>query len=216
MLGKRSGHLPEQAVRVRPGDHSQDALHAALHVGPKLRRPPATTQPPADRAPSLCPSCPHRSAFFAARAVFGDDAALLQRHRLLHPRRYAPPLKAGDALLCMGAGFTLAAGVARTTGKQTLGFHGGLDLLPFGHARLMNAIKSDVDMVAVIMDNGVTAMTGFQESPSAKIVDGRSEHMANIEAAARALGAQARGDGRSGRLWRRPVGPSNALGIGVG
>lgn len=186
VLGKRTGHLPEQ--NEYDPDVIRAALHKALHVG-EPPAPAVSHEPPADRAPSLCPSCPHRSAFFAARSVFGDDA-LYFNDIGCYTLGAAPPLKAGDALLCMGAGFTLAAGVARTTGKQTLGFMGDSTFFHSGMPALMNAIKSDVDMVAVIMDNGVTAMTGFQESPSTKIVDGRSVHLANIEGVVRALGAK--------------------------
>ncbi|MCP3918893.1 MAG: FAD-dependent oxidoreductase [bacterium] len=186
VLGKRTGHLPEQ------GEYDPEVIRRAFHEALQVGEPPALTgdhQPPAERPPSLCPSCPHRSAFFAARTVFGDDA-LYFNDIGCYTLGTAPPLKAGDALLCMGAGFTLAAGVARMTGKQTLGFLGDSTFFHSGMPALLNVIKSDVDMVAVIMDNGITAMTGFQESPAAKIIDGRSEHLGNIEGTVRALGAK--------------------------
>jgi indolepyruvate ferredoxin oxidoreductase, alpha subunit len=186
VLGKRTGHLPEQ------GEYDPEVLRRGLHGALRVGEPPPVTQdlePPAERPPSLCPSCPHRSAFFAARSVFGDDA-LYFNDIGCYTLGAAPPLKAGDALLCMGAGFTLAAGVARTTGKQTLGFVGDSTFFHSGMPALLNAIKADVDMVAVIMDNGVTAMTGFQESPAMKVEGGESVRVADIESVVRALGAQ--------------------------
>jgi indolepyruvate ferredoxin oxidoreductase alpha subunit len=69
-------------------------------------------------APSLCPGCPHRAAFVAARSAF-DEGQLYFNDIGCYTLGYAPPLRMADALLCMGSGFTLASGVARVTGKRT-------------------------------------------------------------------------------------------------
>jgi len=186
VLGKRTGHLPEQ-YEYGP-EIIQQALHQAFQVG----HPPAVEvehEPPAPRQPSLCPSCPHRSAFFVARSVFGDSS-LYFNDIGCYTLGVAHPLNVGDALLCMGAGFTLAAGVARTTGERTLGFLGDSTFFHSGMPALVNAIKHDVNMVAVVMDNGVTAMTGFQESPAVEIEGSMSRRIVNIEGTVRALGAQ--------------------------
>jgi heterodisulfide reductase subunit A len=90
----------------------------------------------------------------------------------------------------MGAGFTLAAGVARTTGQRTMGFLGDSTFFHSGMPALLNAIKEDVNMVAVIMDNEVTAMTGFQESPGIEVEGGQVKRSVDIEAVVRALGAR--------------------------
>jgi indolepyruvate ferredoxin oxidoreductase alpha subunit len=186
ILGKRTGHLPIEG-EYRP-EIIRTMLHDVFGVGSPVSRPEELRLLP-QRAPTLCASCPHRSAFFAARSVFGDDA-LYFNDIGCYTLGVAPPLKAGDALLSMGSGFTLAAGVARTTGARTLGFLGDSTFFHSGMPALLNAIKEDVNMVAVIMDNEVTAMTGFQESPGIELGPDGPHRSVDIEAIVRALGAR--------------------------
>ncbi len=186
ILGSRTGHMPEE-FEYRP-EVIQAALHDVFGIGSPVE-PLRTRQLLPVRPPTLCVACPHRSAFFAARSVFGDEA-LYFNDIGCYTLGALPPLSAGDALLAMGAGFTLAAGVARTTGKQTLGFVGDSTFFHSGMPALLNAIKENVNMVAVVMDNQVTAMTGFQESPGIEIRGRDVQRSADIEAVVRGLGAR--------------------------
>ena len=179
ILGKRTGHLPA-AFEYEPEVIAR-GLRAAFELGPVGAAPvaPALGVPP--RPPSLCPGCGHRAAYFAARSAFSEEQ-LYFNDIGCYTLGYGPPLETVDALLCMGAGFTLAAGVARVTGQRTVGFVGDSTFFHAGMPALLNAIKENVGMVAVILDNQITAMTGFQESPVS-----RTE--VSIEAVVRALGA---------------------------
>ena len=195
ILGKRTGHLPEE-FEYEP-EVIRRGLHAGLGLGPPPAAAPEVPSVPlggtsgentiAPRPPVLCPGCPHRSTYFAARAAFGDDA-LYFNDIGCYTLGFGPPLDTADALVCMGAGFTLAAGVSRVTGQRTVGFMGDSTFFHSGMPPLLNAIKEDVSMVAAILDNEVTAMTGFQESPSAGA--GKSRHRVSIEGVVRALGAR--------------------------
>ena len=185
ILGKRTGHLPVEG-EYRP-ELIQTMLHDVFGIGSPAR-PQAELRVLPQRAPTLCAACPHRSSFFAARSVFGDEA-LYFNDIGCYTLGVAPPLSTGDALLAMGAGFTLAAGVARTTGERTVGFLGDSTFFHSGMPALLNVIKEDVNMVAVIMDNEVTAMTGFQESPGIEVEPEGVDRSVNIEAVVRALGA---------------------------
>lgn len=180
VLGKRTGHFPG------PFEYAPPIIERALReaLGLPVSEPPASQVSVPPRPPSLCPGCPHRAAFFAARAAFPEDQLFFSDIGC-YTLGFGPPLDTADAVLCMGAGFTLAAGVSRTTGKRTVGFMGDGTFFHSGMPALLNAIKEDVDMVAVILDNQVTAMTGFQESPT---TPGR--HSASIEGVVRALGAE--------------------------
>ncbi len=185
VLGKRTGHLPFEF------EYEPHMLRAVLHDLVGIGAPAeVVAEAPSlpNRPPTLCAACPHRPAFFAARSVFGDEA-LYFNDIGCYSLGVAPPLRAGDALLAMGAGFTLAAGVARTSGRQTLGFLGDSTFFHSGMPALLNAVKENVNMVAVIMDNEVTAMTGFQERPGAPVEDGQVQRTVDIEAVVRALGA---------------------------
>jgi indolepyruvate ferredoxin oxidoreductase alpha subunit len=176
VLGKRSGHFPEEF------EYEPHVIERGLFEALGIGRPPRARPAPlalAPRTPTLCPGCPHRAAFVAARSAFAEDQ-LFFNDIGCYTLGYAPPLRTADALLCMGAGFTLAAGVARVTGKRTVGYMGDSTFFHAGMPALLDAIKEKANVVAVVLDNEVTAMTGFQESP-----DG-----GKIEAVARALGAQ--------------------------
>ncbi len=185
ILGKRTGHAPEEFEYEPPV--IRNALRAALGLG----EPVATSAPAADvppRPPILCPGCPHRSTLFAARAAFDEDQ-LYFNDIGCYTLGGAPPLRASDALLCMGAGFTLASAVARVTGEKTVGMVGDSTFFHSGMPALLNAIKEGVDMVAVVLDNEVTAMTGFQESPTVHVETGGVRRTTSIENVVRALGA---------------------------
>jgi len=177
VLGKHSGHLPEEFEYG--SELVQRALHDVFGVGSLPRPKPALPVVPT-RAPTLCPGCPHRAAFVAARAAFDEDQIYMNDIGC-YTLGYAPPLSTADALLCMGAGFSLAAGVARVTGKRTVGFMGDSTFFHAGMPALLDSIKENADVVAVVLDNEVTAMTGFQESPTRE---------QRIEDVARALGAR--------------------------
>ena len=191
VLGKLSGHLPEE-FEYTP-DVIAGGLLAAFGLGGDsvsdsgtdtdtalltASRPPIEATP---RPPTLCPGCPHRAAYIAARVAFDDDQ-LYFNDIGCYSLGYGPPLNTADALLCMGAGFTLASGVAKVTGRRTVGFLGDSTFFHSGMPALLNAIKEHANMVAVILDNRVTAMTGFQESPAAA-----HDHSASIEAIVRSL-----------------------------
>jgi len=193
ILGKRSGHLP---VEFEYGPEIiQRGLASALGLpceppAPQRSDDRASADEPelANRPPVLCAGCPHRSTYFAARAAFGEDQ-LYFNDVGCYTLGYDAPLDSADALLCMGAGFTLATGVARLGGTRTVGFMGDSTFFHSGMPALLNAIKEDADMVAVILDNQVTAMTGFQESPGVDMTGGQPRRDVSIEEVVRALGA---------------------------
>ena len=184
ILGKRSGHLPEE-FEYEPHVIRQ-GLHRALGLGPAPRAPEAPMDV-APRPPILCAGCSHRASYFAASTVFGDEQ-LYFNDIGCYTLGFGPPLNTADALLCMGASVTLAAGVSRVTGQRTVGFIGDSTFFHSGMPPLLNAVKEGVEMVLVILDNSVTAMTGFQESPTVEVPNGVPERRVSIEGVVRALG----------------------------
>lgn len=184
--GKHSGDLPAM-YEYEP----EVLLRALAPLAPGAGTPPApaAAAPVAGRPPVLCAECPHRSSFFAARSALGAEP-LFFNDIGCYTLGCGQPLESGDALLSMGAGFTLAAGAARVSGRKTVGFMGDSTFFHSGMPALLNAIKEDVNMVAVILDNDVTAMTGFQESPLVEVAAGRITRRADIVEVIRALGAR--------------------------
>ncbi len=181
ILGKLSGHLP-MAFEYEPA-HVGAALRAACGLPEQPAKKVVSLNVEA-RPPSLCPGCPHRASFVAARAAF-DESQLYFNDIGCYTLGYAPPHNVADALVCMGAGFTLAAGVARVSGTRTVGFMGDSTFFHAGMPALLDALKENASVVAVILDNQVTAMTGFQESAAQEITS-----PASIEEVVRGLGAK--------------------------
>ena len=190
ILGKRTGHLPVE-FEYEP-EVIAEGLNKAFDFGFELAENRDKDRnrdiiPVPIRSPILCPACPHRSSYFAVHAVFGDRS-LYFNDIGCYTLGYGAPLQTADALLCMGAGFTLAAGVSRVSGERTVGFIGDSTFFHSGMPALLNVIKEDVNMVAVILDNEVTAMTGFQESPSAIVEDNKVKPRVSIANIVKALG----------------------------
>jgi len=188
ILGKRTGHLPT------PFEYTPQVIARGIRsvfgVGSEPKKTIAAPTVP-ERNPILCAGCGHRAAFYAARAAFGDDT-LFFNDIGCYTLGYDQPLDATDALLCMGAGLTLAAGVSRVTGKRTVGFIGDGTFLHSGIPALLDAVKERVSMVAVILDNEVTAMTGFQDSPGVHLEgpDNRPVREFSLEGVVRSLGVR--------------------------
>ena len=186
ILGKHSGHLPVE-FELEP-----DQIEKAICEAFDIQRSPDSAlpfEPVPPRPPTLCPGCPHRASQYVARTVFGPDA-LYFNDIGCYTLGYGPPLNTADALLCMGAGFSLAAGVSRVTNERTVGFMGDSTFFHSGMPALLNAIKEKVNMVAVILDNQVTAMTGFQESPGVSMADKQLNRTVSIPDLVQALGVE--------------------------
>ena len=112
-----------------------------------------------------------------------------ERHRLLHPRDYSALSMAGY-LLCMGSstgpsgGFPGPATTRSYPSSGTPPFHSGIP-------GLVNAVFNNHDLTLVILDNGITAMTGHQPNPAvdmAQLEARRLRPRLPIEAVVRAIG----------------------------
>jgi indolepyruvate ferredoxin oxidoreductase alpha subunit len=118
------------------------------------------------RRPTLCPGCPHRSAFYTIRktrpkAIFTSDIGC-----------YTLGLNLGgvDTCLVMGAAITMASGLyhahAQDDAQQPIvATMGDSTFYHSGTVGLLNAVYNDARFVLVILDNLTTAMTGMQPTP---------------------------------------------------
>ncbi|AEH24395.1 indolepyruvate ferredoxin oxidoreductase subunit alpha [Pyrococcus yayanosii] len=152
------------------------------------------------RPPSLCPACPHRNTFYAIkkaatpRAIFPSDIGCYTLGVL-------PPLKTVDTTIAMGGSVGVAHGlsvalngavseeqraekkkvIVATIGDSTF-FHTGLPALA-------NAIYNRSNVVIVVLDNLVTAMTGDQPNPGTGETPHGPGKRILIEEVAKAMGA---------------------------
>ncbi|HPX93263.1 MAG TPA: indolepyruvate ferredoxin oxidoreductase subunit alpha [Bacillota bacterium] len=155
---------------------------------PELREVEAEAVP---RPPVLCPGCPHRGFFYTLSRrkktiVTGDIGC--------YALGGSPPLSAMDTTICMGAGFTVAMGMAKAFEKT------GADWTIFGvvgdstffHSGITGAIEIFYNkgrVIPVVLDNSTTAMTGQQENPGTGYnLEGEVASVISIEGIFSAIG----------------------------
>ncbi len=160
-FGKQHGQVP------REGELTPDLIHQALADFLDLPQPEEESINRRGQRPSLCPGCPHRTAFYAIkqcfpRGIFPSDIGCYT---------LGMNLGAADTVHCMGACISQGAGfyqaykqdkedfptVVVTIGDSTF-FHAGIPAL-------INAVIQKARIIVLILDNATTAMTGGQPVP---------------------------------------------------
>lgn len=158
-------------------------------------------QPLPARPPVLCSGCPHRGSFYAVKKALSAlkiarDDAILCGDIGCYTLGNAAPLDAVDTCLCMGAGITMAEGMALAgtmigTPKKTVAFVGDSTFFASGITGIVNAVYNDHDMTLCVLDNSTTAMTGMQPHPgTGKTLMGTESEPIDIEAVLRAVGVK--------------------------
>ena len=122
----------------------------------------------AKRPPALCPGCPHRGFFYTLSknknyVVTGDIGC--------YTLGSAAPLNCMDACLCMGGGFTVGMGIAKSfqregvTDKVVFGVMGDSTFFHNGMTGAAEIIYNNGRMIPCVLDNRITGMTGHQDNP---------------------------------------------------
>ena len=118
------------------------------------------------RPPVLCPGCPHRGSFYAVKQALRGTPAVMCGDIGCYTLGNAKPLDAVDTCLCMGAGITMAQGLATVDpGKKAIAFVGDSTFFASGMTGLANAAYNGHDITVMVLDNSTTAMTGSQPHP---------------------------------------------------
>jgi indolepyruvate ferredoxin oxidoreductase alpha subunit len=126
------------------------------------------------RPPRLCPGCAHRSAFYSIQRVF--PGAFFTSD--IGCYTLGTELGVVDTCLDMGAAITIATGMYhayRLDGRNQpiVATMGDSTFIHSGVTGLVNAVHTGARFVLVILDNGTTAMTGFQPTAAQKqLADG--------------------------------------------
>jgi len=193
-MGQKVWHGKDLVPAV--GELSATILEESLKkvVERKSYRPPKVRIKPEDlpkRPPNLCAGCSHRPLFYALKKlglyVFGDIGC--------YALAVAPPLSAMHASTCMGAGVGGAYGAGKVLGKEGLGkicaVLGDSTFLHSGIGPLMDAVYNKGYSTTILLDNGITAMTGQQEHPGTGFtIRGEPASMVDFEQLVRALGVK--------------------------
>lgn len=165
ILGKHTGHVPvagelsveivREAMAAFLGQEAQKAVAPAPLEGKLPVRPPV-----------LCAGCPHRGSFYAVKQAMKGQKAVFCGDIGCYTLGNAAPLNMVDTCLCMGAGVTMAQGIARMEKDATaFAFIGDSTFFHTGIPGVVNAIYNGADEVIVVLDNSTTAMTGRQPHP---------------------------------------------------
>lgn len=186
--GKRSGDMP------CAGENTVDDLAARLRKFLGLPEgdaaAPVAMPPLPVRPPVLCAGCPHRASFYAVKQAMRGKKAVFAGDIGCYTLGNAQPLDMVDTCLCMGAGLTIAQGIGRAEPDTVcFAFIGDSTFFHTGLAGITNAVYNGARMVAVILDNSTTAMTGQQPNPSTGWnAMGEVAQKIDIEGVLRALG----------------------------
>ena len=158
----------------------------------------AARQTVIDRGMAWCPGCPHRASFFALRNAIRKDGrkALVTGDIGCYALDIFPyGTHQTNVLHCMGSGAGTACGfgelgqfdfkqpVVAICGDSTF-FHASVPAL-------INAVYNKSNMTLVILDNDVTAMTGFQPHPgTGRTATQEATTIVDAEALCRSLGCR--------------------------
>jgi len=208
VYGRRSGHIPRayeltpeiveeaaaQVLRLLRGEENASMEKSGAGAG----TPPAETRLPS-RNPVLCPGCPHRHSYYAAKRA----VSALKREDLdpifpsdigCYSLGVAPPFELADFMLSMGSSVGSAGGFAAATDQPVIAFIGDSTFFHAGLPALASAVHNGHDFTLIVLDNRTTAMTGHQPHPGIGFSDtGREDgtelHELSISDVARGMGA---------------------------
>ena len=138
------------------------------------------------RPPVLCAGCPHTSSFMAVRASGARVAGDIGCYTLA----CLDPLRGMDTTVSMGSSIGNAVGMAKAgEPKPIVATIGDSTFLHAGIPGLINAVYNQANIVVLLLDNHVTAMTGGQQHPgTGKTLRGEDAPKVDYEALVRAVG----------------------------
>lgn len=183
----------------RVGELSPELVRAGLAKAGLMEAAPPTVSldiEPMARPPVLCSGCPHTATFLALRGLDTRVAGDIGCYTLAA----VEPLRSIDTTVCMGASIANATGMA-LSGSETkpiVATIGDSTFLHSGIPPLIDAVYHRANIAVVILDNGITAMTGGQHHPgTGRTLRGQPAPKVDYEKLCRAVGVD----------WIRTVDP---------
>ena len=191
VVGRLSGHVPDWG-ELTPERQAEVVAPVLVEAGVSVEIVPPTAAETTMqslglpvRRPTLCPGCPHRSAFHAIREVFKGRKSIYTSD--IGCYTLGTNLDAVDTCLDMGAGITMASGFAQAyaldgTHQPVVATMGDSTFFHSGATGLLNAVYNRARMVLVLLDNDITAMTGMQPTPgTGGLANGEQGHKIPLE-----------------------------------
>ena len=116
------------------------------------------------RGSVLCPGCPHRSVFYAAKLAGGGET-VFPGDIGCYILGMSPQYGVQDFTVSMGASVGFAHGIKKVSDQNVIVFIGDSTFFHAGIPPLINAAYNKSNPVIVVLDNRITAMTGHQPNP---------------------------------------------------
>jgi indolepyruvate ferredoxin oxidoreductase alpha subunit len=201
VYGKGSGHIPGYGEMTT--DRACEALAEIFRLEYQPRTP-EYREPLAEEVGSLlidrgltwCPGCPHRASFWALeRAVKADGRDIYVTGDIgCYTLDVFPDGKGQVKLLhAMGSGTGLAAGFGQlgkfNSKHPIIAICGDSTFFHASIPALINAVYNKSNMIQIVLDNGATAMTGFQPHPGTGFnAVGDATNRIDLEELCRSLG----------------------------
>ena len=164
----------------RVGEYSPEMIQQALAPFLRAKKPDFSmhdiylkkVQLPVRKA-VLCQGCPHRSTFYAVKKVMGDST-IWAGDIGCYVLGIQEPYKMADFIVSMGSSIGIAHGIKKVSDQKVVVFIGDSTFFHAGMPPLVNAKAHGTKPLIVILDNGITAMTGHQPHPGSDF-DGMGE-----------------------------------------
>jgi len=192
----REGELFEWAIAealmtfspgcLSTGDFDREGELARLNARRKEGKPPGYLT----AAEGLCAGCPYTPTFEALRDVLrerGEEAVFLADPGCGVRLRVAP-FEMLDVKYSLSSCIGIATGIARAdASKRVIAFPGDSAFFHSGITDLINAAYNRVRLLVLVLDNGTTALSGFEPHPGVGVTaTGRPTRVLRIEDLARA------------------------------
>ncbi|MCK5022651.1 MAG: indolepyruvate ferredoxin oxidoreductase subunit alpha, partial [Candidatus Aenigmarchaeota archaeon] len=116
------------------------------------------------RKPVFCQGCPHRSTFYAVKKVFGKDTVWAGDVGCYVLGMFEP-FEMQDFMISMGASLGITHGIKKVSKQKAVVFIGDSTFFHNGMPALVNMKVHGTKPLVMIVDNGITAMTGHQPHP---------------------------------------------------
>jgi indolepyruvate ferredoxin oxidoreductase alpha subunit len=163
--GRGDGALPPT------GELDPDKVRRALDLpprpGPAIAAEAGGLDPARipGRPPQLCQGCPHGDSYETLkRAVEGLPSVAITADIGCYSLGAMPPYGVPETIVCMGASIGMAKGAAEAGILHAVAVIGDSTFLHSGMTGLVDAVRADLPMTVIILDNSIVAMTGCQET----------------------------------------------------
>ncbi|KJS14891.1 MAG: indolepyruvate ferredoxin oxidoreductase [Peptococcaceae bacterium BRH_c4b] len=143
------------------------------------------------RPPVMCPGCPHRGMHYVLHKLKLTATGDIGCYTL----GALPPTESIDTCICMGASIGTAHGMEKARGaefaQKTVAVIGDSTFIHSGITSLIDVVYNKGNSTVLILDNSITAMTGFQPNPTTGYtIKGEVTRQVDLVKLAQAIGVE--------------------------